>query len=91
MARADRNKAIETAVRNWLSDAVVSAVQIAHGVDSDGEDIIHITIELKPNAKPDRRKMVSLIRHLREQVTDQAFPLIEFMSPADAKRRRAAA
>jgi hypothetical protein len=83
--------AIKDVVVSWLSENVVDSVQVENGLDSDGDAIINITVVLKHNAKPDRRKMVGLVRHLRERLPGSAFSLVEFISQSDAKRKRAAA
>jgi len=88
-----RQRIIREAINEQLSADAIQSVQIEEASDSDGEPILKITIVLtKRGALLARKKMVGLPRTLREKINDdRLFPIIDFISESDAKRKRAAA
>jgi hypothetical protein len=89
LTKAKRQQVISDIVKESLP-AVVDSVDIVEGFDSDGDAILRITVVLKKGARLGNIKSaLSLARNIRAQTpADVPFPLIDFMSAADAATRR---
>lgn len=79
-------------VKRQFTEAVIHSVNVKSDVDSDGDDVLRVTIVFETSGKTlDRNKMVGLVRHLRSELTDMesdSFPLISFVSKKEAKKFR---
>jgi hypothetical protein len=90
MAQSARDT-IERIVRNRLSTDAVDAVWVREGEDNDGNQVLRITVVLKkPLRSVNRREMIALTRHIRSAIRGDRFPLVEFLSMSDARKREAA-
>lgn len=88
----DSRRVIEDTIRDRLSTEAVERVLVRDGEDNDGDPVLRITVVLKkPLRAVNRREMIGLTRHIRTALKDNnRYPLIEFLSLGDAKKRAAA-
>jgi len=88
-----RQRIIRAAIDEQLSADAVQSVQIEESLDSDGEPILKITIVLTKRAPSlAGKKMVGVARAIRTKIKDdRLFPIIDFISESDARRKRATA
>ena len=83
---------IENVIREWFSDAEINSVSIVPDVDSDGDQILRITVVFDTREKLlDKYKMAGLVRHLRAKLAHadtEVFPLISFIAKKEAAKLR---
>lgn len=86
---------VERTIRDRFSDVTIESVRIVEDVDSDGDPILVITVVYEAKGgKLDPHKTAGLVRHLRPQLIEsnqRSFPILRFMSRADAARLKSAA
>jgi hypothetical protein len=87
---SDTERTIEKTIRDRLPSGAVESVRIQEQFDNDGEPIFRITVVLKNPRSINRREMISLARHIQGAMTENRFPLLEFLSVSDARKREAA-
>lgn len=93
---ADIKELVSEIVRGEFENAKIESIDVTEDVDSDGDPILRITVVFDPSGDGlDSQKMVGLVRHLRPKLAENnivSFPLVRFVSKADAdKLKRAAA
>ena len=84
----DVSQIIADTVRGQLAPCDVD-VRIKHDTDDDGDPLLAVTIIIKTNCAPDKRKMLGLVRHIRNNLNEAAsvgFPLLSFMSEREAAK-----
>lgn len=83
---------IDETIRERLGENVrVLSVMAMRDEDYEGEEILRVTVVVdSPPSAFDPKRVVSLVRYLRPRLAEhheEAFPLISFMSKADARAR----
>lgn len=91
------------AVRKMVKDTLsadfesvrIIEVEVTDDFDSDGDEVLRIDVVFEGRPRDlDARVMSGAVRQLRpklEKMHELAFPLLSFISQADARRRRVAA
>ena len=83
---------VESVVRQRFPDHEIDLVDVRADVDEDGDHVLIVTVTFDPAAgEPDREKVTSLPRYVRHALAVKErppFPVISFMSKADAEGRK---
>ena len=81
---------VERVVRDYFTRESIDSVLVAHEVDIDDETILKVTIVISSHfGVADERRMLGLVRHIRSALAEQEqddFPMVDFMSMADARK-----
>ena len=90
---ARQRETISRIIKDRLSGDLVDSIEITEGFDQDDDPVIQITVVVKDKINSlDRRRMLGLARYIRNGlIDDDRFPIIEFITRQDAKKRREAA
>jgi hypothetical protein len=89
LAEHDFAKVIEAVIRERFVDAGIEAVRVNKETDYDGDAIFRVTVVFNPkdNHPLDAHKTASITRHIRHKLLEEheeAFPILAFVSKADA-------
>lgn len=79
---------VERVVREQLGDAEIASVRVAEDIDFNGDAILRVTVLLTKNELLDPSKTAGLVRHLRHglrSIGEERFPIVSYVSKADAK------
>lgn len=71
----------------------LEAVRVIEDTDADGEPIYRVTVVLDTAKELDSQKASGFVRHIRPKLMEREqfrFPLVRFMSKADARKLAAA-
>lgn len=91
----DRN--LEGVVKSVLKDVMgasfIGDVRVLRTVGCDGDDILRIYVEFKGTIEQlDVKRATTVVRHLRPRLSDEvfeeAFPVISYVSSSDMKALR---
>src|SRR5687767_4644468 len=85
---------IAEVAREQFPNADVQAVHVKEDWDADGDPIYRVAIVFKSAHGLERLKTSSFVRHLAprfEEQQDDHFPVVSFMTEADARKVLAAA
>lgn len=89
MVADDVQSVIGEVIRERLEPVKVISVHAIRDDDLDGEEVLRVTVVVdSPASAFDPKRLSSLVRYLRPKLAERqerAFPLISFMSTADAK------
>ena len=89
MVADDLQSVIGEVIRERLEPVKVVSVHAVRDDDLDGEEVLRVTVVVdSPASDFDPQRLSSLVRYLRPKLAEheeRAFPLISFMSRADAK------
>jgi len=80
---------IESVVRRRFADASIEAVNITEDTDFDGDAVFRVTVVFNSKGPLDSHKTTGIVRHLRHQLLERdesRFPVLTFLSKADAAR-----
>lgn len=84
---------IEAAIRSALSDTLggarIVSVQAEQAVDSDGEDILNVTVVIDAASKIDPAGLAGVVRRIRpklDELGERRFPMLSFLTEADARK-----
>ena len=70
-----------------LTDVKIISVGVERDVDSDGDDILNVTVVFDAECDLDAARVAGLIRHLRPPLHkrgENGFPIISFISEKEA-------
>jgi hypothetical protein len=87
-----KSETINEVVRKVLAEEFkkieILEVRVSHDLDGDGDKILRLNIIFEGSPKDvDSRKLLSLVRYMipkLEEIDEDAFPLISFISAFDA-------
>ena len=85
---------IERIVRERLSDGNIQSVSVVRDTDHQDETVFRVTIVFDQKGPLDAQKTVGPVRHIRHALLDRGestFPIVAFVSKAEAARMRPAA
>ncbi|MCC6918708.1 MAG: hypothetical protein IT548_05855 [Alphaproteobacteria bacterium] len=85
---------IEEVVRSRLADAGITAVRVGARVLDEDDVVIPVTVVFARAGLIDAAKTAGLVRHIRHRLRmegDTAFPILSFVSQAEAGRAKAEA
>lgn len=84
---------IETTISAVLSelmkDAQIMSVRAEHDLDSDGDDVLSVTVVIESTSKLDASHLSSIVRHMRpklDEVGESSFPMMSFVTQSDARK-----
>ncbi len=84
---------IEAAIRAVLSermkDTRIVSVQAEHDLDSDGDDVLNVTVVIESASKLDASHLSSIVRHVRPklgEIGETSFPMMSFVTRSDARK-----
>lgn len=84
---------IKDVALNQFSEDAIESVTVEEGTDFDGDPVFNVTVVLKSTRGFDAHKASGFARHIRPRLMERdqyRFPLVRFMSKADADRLAAA-
>ena len=70
-----------------LTDVKIISVGVERDVDSDGDDILNVTVVFDAESDLDAARVVGLVRHMRPHLHkrgENGFPIISFISEKEA-------
>jgi len=70
-----------------LTDVKIISVGVERDVDSDGDDVLNVTVVFDAESDLDAAQVVGLIRHIRPHLHkrgENGFPIISFISEKEA-------
>ncbi|WP_131196831.1 hypothetical protein [Lichenihabitans psoromatis] len=80
---------VDEVIRDRLQPVQIVSVHTVRDEDFEGDDIIRVTVVVdSPASAFDPARLSSLVRFLRPrlaEISEKSFPLISFMSKAEAK------
>ena len=83
---------VGTVIRRQFSDAVIHAVTVKPDVDHDGDDILRVTVVVQDGIERlDPRKVLDTSGNLWSELGNagiESFPIVQYMTKADAARVR---
>ena len=83
---------VEAVVRRQFSDAVIHAVAVKPDVDHDGDDILRVTVVVQDGVERlDPEKVLDAsgsIWSALDEAGIESFPIVSYMTRADAARLR---
>ena len=89
MVADDVQSVIEDVIRERLEAVKIVSVHAVRDDDLDGDEVLRVTVVVdSPASAFDPKRLSSLVRYLRPKLAELdegAFPLVSFMSEADAK------
>ena len=92
MAKANIKAIIESVVDDQFPGGEVESIRIRPDTDFEGEPILAIDLIISDTGEAlDSKRAISLARHLRSklaEVGETRFPLLSFISKADAGKLR---
>jgi len=95
MPKTDFQELISDVVYRSFSEGAVRDVHVWRDTDLDGEGYFRVMVVMgRPFGEEDLQNMVSLGRHIRSRLADvdeTDFPLVDFVTPADAMMLKRAA
>jgi len=92
-----QDRKLESVVRSVLKDVMgdlfIGDVHVTRTVGHDGDDILRIYVEFKGTIEQlDVKRATTVIRHMRPRLSDElaeeAFPVISYVSSSDMKMFR---
>ena len=92
MAERKVSDIVEAVVREQFPNSAIQSVQVASDVDDEGDTILKILVLLDGDFnKVDNAKILGLVRHIRSELSssnENGFPIVNFLSSADAVKMR---
>jgi len=85
---------IERTVRERFGDGLISSVRVVRETDHDGDDVFRVTVVFDSKSPLDAHKTSGIVRHIRHRLIERdehTFPIVAFVSKADAGKNAAAA
>jgi hypothetical protein len=81
--------AIRAVVSERMKDARIVSVRAEHDFDSDGDDVLNVTVVIETASKLDASHLASIVRHVRpklDEVGESSFPMMSFVTQSDARK-----
>lgn len=88
---------IETVVKNRFPDADIISVDVLEDEGSEGERVLRVTVVFETTSQSqllDPHRAAGIVRHMRPKlraIGEDAFPILSFISKADAEMAHAGA
>ena len=73
-----------------LPDGRIISVDVLRDVDSDGDDVLNVTVVFDAKSDLDAATVAGLTRHLRphlEELGEKSFPFMSFISEKEARKK----
>ena len=84
MTRDKLTEIVEQALREALGPAALDRVEVAEGMDHDGEDALFVTVRYRPGLDPiDPTKAQGLVRDRLLAAAEKRFPYMNYIYPDD--------
>lgn len=94
--RIDKIKCVarKLLIERFGAEAKIVSVTVSEDTDFDGDDVIVVRVVYEtPTGRLDAKKAAGMIRHLRsklhDDIAEDRFPLLSFVSLVDAKTEAA--
>jgi len=85
---------LQDVISDRLPGASITDVEVERDVDTDGDEVLEITVIFEASSDLDAERVAGLVRHLRPRLREHGengFPVMSFISQKEARRRRVAA
>jgi hypothetical protein len=85
---------IDRIVRSQLADGNIQEVSVVEDADYQDQKVFRVTVVFDLKGSLDPKKTSGLVRHIRHELLDRdenTFPILTFVSKADAARIKTAA
>ena len=84
---------VKSVLKDVLNSPLIGDVHVIRTVDHDGDDILRIYVEFKGTIEQlDVKRATTVVRHMRPRLSDElaeeAFPVISYVSSSDMKMFR---
>lgn len=88
-------KLIDRVVRERFKDVAIQRVSVVRDTDYQDDDVFRVTVVFDHKGPLDAQRTAGLVRHLRHSLIDElkedTFPIVAFISKSDAARMGAEA
>ena len=85
---------IKRAVRSYFTREAIDSVLVTHETDADEDNVLKVTIVISDRfGGVDEGRILGLVRHIRYALAEQKqddFPMVDFVSMAEARKMRLA-
>lgn len=81
---------LEGIISKRLTDVKIVSVGVERDVDSDGDDVLNVTVVFDAESDLDAARVAGLIRHMRPHLQkhrENGFPIMSFISEKEARKK----
>jgi hypothetical protein len=90
MEAGELKQLFQDIISRRLPSVEIIDIKVKRDVDTDGDEVLDVTVIFEAPADLDPQRVVGLVRHLRpylQERGERAFPVMSFVSQKEAKRR----